>query len=344
MTARWALIRAAIIKIDDGTALRAGLTVATGPVHFVVLRRLQKDEQDYGWLCVAGTPIKPPLTGESGVRIPSDARASLERCIEFVAHLFAVDKRTSHAISSPLPWMGFYCEDSATYDQFIGQPAEVPAVGPLMGGTGTPGIVESGKLDLLEDRLDGLALLAAALNNSGPLGRFLQLIRLFERAFRLAPRDLLTPLTSFLATGPHVPAESEVRSWLSARNPAAHADAREEFYLDADVNPLVPRMLEAAYDVLLNKESWRNPSSDRRDGIRPASGSAGGHDIFMTRGKEFKLSVSVLDGLSAYPLLIAGQFDSLLPEALWITGRADSELRKLGAWDPSSLIWPDTEV
>jgi hypothetical protein len=60
----------------------------------------------------------------------------------------------------------------------------------------------------------------------------------------------------------------------------------------------------------------------------------------MTAGKDFNLSVKVFDGFSAYPLLLAGQFNSLLPEGLWITGGADSELRKQGAWDPFSLIWP----
>lgn len=342
MSAKWALLRAAIIKIGQDTSVHEGFTLTVGPARLVVLRRLKNDDNDYGWLCLAAIEIAPPGTDESGrVRIPAEERLALERCIEIFANLLAVEKRTSHTIWSPLPWLAIYCDDSGCYEQLTKLRPDVTDISPVMGGAGKIDIVEAGKLELVTDRLDGLALLGSALNNPGPLGRFMQLIRVFERAFRLAPRNLLPPLRKFLASGPHNPSEEEIEEWLSARNPSAHADARDEFYLDADVNPLLPRMLEAAYDVLLNKKNWRDSSTDRREGIRPASGSTGGSDMFLTRGRDANIVFHILDGCSSYPVLLAGNFEKTLPQALWISGGTDPGFRQQGTWDPFALVWPD---
>jgi hypothetical protein len=164
-------------------------------------------------------------------------------------------------------------------------------------------------LSALSDRQDGVALLAEGLSHSNALGRYHEFLRLFERAFGRKTGGLVASLVPFLSTeeSPMGFTKREIHSWIEARPKAAHADRRPEFFLEADVRPWVNRMEEAAYDVLLNKASWREPSTARRDLWRPTAGSLDPTtDIFITSGTQAYLSYQVFDGFHAYPLVLAG--------------------------------------
>jgi hypothetical protein len=101
------------------------------------------------------------------------------------------------------------------------------------------------------------------------IARARELFRLFERAFRRGPSGCVVPLTTFLSTALRHDASlyelDEVAHWLRRLRPeATHGDRRDGYARSADVAPYLSRM-EYAYDVLLNKETWRHPSSARRD-------------------------------------------------------------------------------
>jgi hypothetical protein len=83
-------------------------------------------------------------------------------------------------------------------------------------------------------------------------------------------------------------------------------------------------MLEAAYDVLLNKRDWRSPTSERRNLWEPVAGSSEPENAtFLTQGKAAWVTLQLLDGFDAYPLVLAGPFESLLPPGVWLKGDAD---------------------
>ena len=105
--------------------------------------------------------------------------------------------------------------------------------------------------------------------------------------------------------------------------------------MDADARRIVGRMLQAGYEVLMNKRLWRDPSSERRELWRPAAGSSGaGSDIFVAQGKAANLSFQFLDGFDSYPLVLAGSFDPLLPRAAWLVGDAEGgRLQVKGDWE-----------
>jgi hypothetical protein len=155
------------------------------------------------------------------------------------------------------------------------------------------------------------------------------------RAFKLGPGRLTGPLAALLKASQFGIDYDEVRSWTAARGLSAHADRREEFYLDADVRPIVDRMLQAGYDVLLNKKTWRDRSSDRRGTWQADAGTQGiGHNIFMSQGKSANLTFQMLDGFASYPFIPAGPFDAFLPRAAWLVGDADSgRLEIRGSWE-----------
>ncbi len=225
-----------------------------------------------------------------------------------------------YSLSSPDPCFAVLPDDESLLATLDGRRVVGLMSTGKQGGTGSTDIIEDVGLAALGDRLDGVALLAEALSQSTATGQYLQLIRLFERAFRLGPEGLKEPLAEFLRTSLHEFDTSEVSSWLSARAFSFHADRRDEIYLEADLRPFSMRMLEAGYDVLLNKESWRTKSPTRRDTWRPAAGSSdtsGG--IFITQGKAASISFQIFDPFGAYPTLLASSIDLLLPKAAWLT-------------------------
>lgn len=121
-------------------------------------------------------------------------------------------------------------------------------------------------------RQDGAGMLADALSEDSAIARVREYFRLFERAFKRGPSALVAPLVTFLASEPRHDAsayeDTEVREWMEQLRPAAvHGDRREYFARSADAAPYLARMEFAAYDVLLNKAAWRDPSAARRNRV-----------------------------------------------------------------------------
>src|SRR6185503_17195257 len=141
----------------------------------------------------------------------------------------------------------------------------------------------------LQDRVDGVALLAEALSHGHAMGQFHELVRLFERAFARSSNTLLDPLANFLAKAGQGYTRDEVETWVvKMRHLATHADVQPDFALEADVRPVLSRMLMAAYEVLFNKNTWQTPASGRRKVWKPVVGalSTDSTDIFVTKGEE----------------------------------------------------------
>ena len=136
--------------------------------------------------------------------------------------------------------------------------------------------------------MGGISLLAEALSHSHPTGRFHEILRLFERAFRCSSSTLIKPLTEFLSNAKNQGfSEPEIKNWVvTLRHPATHADRNKDFVLEAAIRPVVHRMEQATYDVLFNKEDWRNPSSTRREIWKPISGTSSDKmGLFIIKGK-----------------------------------------------------------
>jgi hypothetical protein len=159
----------------------------------------------------------------------------------------------------------------------------------------------------LSDREDGVALLVEALSHDHAMGRFHEFIRLFERAFTRPAKTLTSPLNEFLSPRFGYTAAELSRWFEELRDPATHADARTEFLLEADVRPVIDRMEQAAFDVLLNKALWRDPSTDRRDVWAPTAGSTnprGG--AFIVQGTTPVTYGTILDEYGAFPMDLSG--------------------------------------
>jgi hypothetical protein len=173
--------------------------------------------------------------------VPQGPLKQLETLIETSANLIAVSERCKRSISSPIPSIAFLPEDRETREWLDSTD------GILLTGSGI--LSMSGlRVDpdtiarMCSDRPDGAALLAEALAHDHPTGTFHELLRVFERAFTLSSKQLVTPLADFLAGADMGYTKAEVERWLTLlRHPATHADKRAEFVLESDIRPVIPR-------------------------------------------------------------------------------------------------------
>lgn len=234
--------------------------------------------------------------------IPPDIISRIDKAIESAANLISVFEHSKRAISSPMPPVAFLPEDDAERKWLDSTAGINPLGAPILG--------VKFKLDpslqtSVSDRLDGVALLAEAKAQEHPAGAFHELIRLFERAFILSSSSLVPPLGKFLEESHQGYTTEEVQEWLvDIRHPATHADRRDDFVAERGIRPVVRRMTQAAYDVLLNKLEWRSPSVTRRDVWKPEGGTAvpRGHKIFLAGKTPATFQATIMDAFESYPV------------------------------------------
>ena len=81
------------------------------------------------------------------------------------------------------------------------------------------------------------------------------------------------------------------------------ARAGKKFACGYDVLPVMQRVEQAAYDVLLNKKEWRRPSSSRRAVWRPKMGTASAEGSLFSHGPpKGRMNLQVLDDFGVFPL------------------------------------------
>ncbi len=278
-----------------------------------------------GMLLVAQLDLaaRPELTDNNRIKVPEHARKRAEAAIEASANLVAVAGRCSRTISSPLPYIALVPNDDLSriwLDSTDG--FEVSFEGGLSVRSPSP-LSLTDMVEPLNDRQDGVALLAEALQHVHATGRFHEFLRLFERAFRLGPYHLIDPLSLFLQGAELGYTRQEVERWLiGLRHPATHADRRDEFLLESDIQPVIDRMEQAAYDVLFNKADWRDASAERRTVWVPLGGtrSADSRELFVKHDVQSELRTAVFDGFFAYPLDPTVRLREL-PPGWWTSSR-----------------------
>jgi hypothetical protein len=239
--------------------------------------------------------------------VPDKQRAAAERAIEVAANLVSVAQGCRRHIASVWPLVIFI----ATGDEGRNWLADRAGLQHrrLQGKSRTAEQMDldASILNELRDRDHGVALPVEALSHDHAMGRFHEFMRLFERAFAQRAKKLAAPLGEFLSSRFGC-RESELQRWFEElRDPATHADVRAEFLLEADVRPVIDRVEQAAFDVLLNKATWRDPSTTRREVWTPPAGTtvaSGG--AFIVQGTRPVTQGMLLDEYGAFPMDLGG--------------------------------------
>lgn len=325
------LLRSVLASLGDDAGFPS-IQATIGSVEVAATQPVTHDGEPAGTVLVARTPIEDLESGMHPMPgFMTTERRRVESMLESMVRLVALDERAAHRISSPHPFVGIGCDDETKLRELAGKRVPGETMSAVLKPGGSAGVIEQRANEHISDRLDGVALLAEALNHDAAVGQYGQLLRLFERAFRLGPAALTDPLKGYLVGHTsHGFTETEVADWIGFRGPAVHADRRDNFLLESDLRPVVPRMLQAGYDVLFNKQTWRDPSPHRRDCWRAPTGTSNDHaGVFITQGQGVSMSVQVLDGYRAYPQALMGPFDPVLPRAAWLIGDATGGVLEL---------------
>jgi hypothetical protein len=264
-------------------------------------------------------PHRPKVTADGYLVLPERERRQAEIALETAANLLAVEYGVKRRLSSPNPYVAL---EADTHDEREWLDSLRGILDGLDGIAQNlvpprPDVLER-SIEALDDRRDGVALMAEALAHEHATGRFHELLRVFERGFRLAAPTLGLPLADFLDQRLGYTAE-EVEHWVSElRHPATHADVRQTFVLESDVRGVIARMHQAAFDVLMNKRDWATPSTDRRSLWRPNcfTTTAEGH-VRALAGTQVTLGAQLLDRWAKYPLNLETRL--VTPESWWPT-------------------------
>ena len=271
-------------------------------------------------------PLK--LTHDSLVVIPEEPRKLAEQAIETTANLISVFEQCKRSISSPGPYVALLPENPESEAWLNNNAKGISCTHRSFQDFRFRIKLDKDILDSLEDRLEGVALLAEALSHTHPMGMFHEFLRFFERAFACSSSSLATPLAQFLAGSRGGYTQKEIREWVvELRHPATHADRRPSFVLESEIRPVIRRMKQAAYDVLFNKAKWRDSSSERRKLWVPLAGtSSKSHDLFIVKGTAgIDLQFELLDGFYSYPLDLSAGID-VLPKGWWIKPTLETEM------------------
>lgn len=291
-------------------------------------------------LVVAQTdlPTRLSLTNRNLIIIPDDVRKRAEAAIEATANMLAITQRCKRSIASPSPTVALLIEDAEDQAWLASTSGIEFAPRMSQGFRFRLDPTDQVLMQSLSDRWDGVALLAEALAHDHATGRFHEFMRLFERAFALGPSKLVEPLAAFLAGTNLGYTAGEVQRWtIDLRHPATHADRRPDFVLEADVQPVIPRMEQAAYDILFNKATWRSPTVDRRATWSPPAGTRSDDhlDLFIVRGSEVALEARFFDEFGSYPLDLSAGL-TVLPNGWWADLVGREAARRDDPSEPSS--------
>jgi hypothetical protein len=264
-----------------------------------------------------------PMDGTE-ILVPDELRRKLEVALEAIADLLSVTHQCGRSMASVLPYVAIDPIDEDA-KQWI---STATAIHVSKGGV-PDRMKHAFDLDavasLLTDRLDGASLLAEALCQDHPTGRLHEYMRLFERAFaRSARRVCCHLLADYLNAAGYGYDGAEINHWLHLRDLATHADRRPEYAVEADTRPVINRMEQAAFDVLFNKERWRDPTISRRKVFKPAYGSLAPHgwQMFKTPEASIAAAFAFFDGFSAYPLNLQVDLYQAVPRT-WFTKTTD---------------------
>jgi hypothetical protein len=309
-----------LVHFEFGKSPNAWLQTLVFNIDGVKLWKLAQDEESAGkkMMIAAETSISNPPIVDGVVHAPKVAREKCEEVIEYVANLIAVQANTTRKITSLHPCVVLHLENDADRQYVAG------CKGMLVGGKTQSyrpyvGPDDLSKLVALYDRKEGFALLAEALNHNSSSGKYKDLIRLFENAFRMKHSKLAGRLVGFLDNRMNY-TRSEVSMWLSLRNGSNHGERSKnpKLFFEADVKQFLPRMEQAAYDILFNKAKWHHDDILRNDIWRPSAYMAGRKPLQMSAeaGAQIDGIIMTADAYDVYgqgPMLVKDDF----PEPWW---------------------------
>ena len=181
----------------------------------------------------------------------------------------------------------------------------------------------------LNDRLEGVQIIAEANSSTHLSGKFHDYFRFFEKAFNKENRGLIKPLSEFLEANIVLGySTQEIEKWIKYRHESIHANGRNGFLIEKDILDIIYRVEQAVNDVLFNKESWNNVSLRRRNIYEFKDGSFNENgDLFVCKeDKITQTNISYLDETESYLVNLKSNLNrfGIARNGWWAPIKADS--------------------
>jgi hypothetical protein len=213
----------------------------------------------------------PNLDAAKRVLIPDELRRECESAIDIAADLLALTSHCRRSVVCGTPPVALIPESDEDL-ALLARASVIAADPPRMLSTVRQRLGIGQIVPFIGDRINGVAMLAESYAHATLAGQYRDLVRFFEMGFAGSFIDLHKKLHQTLAPAMGYTVD-EIQQWQRLRHPFSHADGKKtkEIALEADARPVVQRMEQAAFDILLNKAEWATWSSDRRDVWKPSA-------------------------------------------------------------------------
>lgn len=248
----------------------------------------------------------PTLDNDKNIEIPTQPRRELEIAIENLANMLAITEMSKRTISSTHPCIGFrtQTEDELSWlNQTNGITYNLKMI-PSFKFTVEDAMKNS---NFLQDRLEGVALMAESMANTHVSGKLHELMRVFENAFATSSDDLVDKMSSFLNDSPFQLSKEDIDYMIKyLRDRSTHADTNRPIMMESDIRSHIYKMEEIAYDILFNKTNWHTPDINRRDILKPKAGVKGDDTLFTYQyNANFVYMGQILDPFGSFPFTLA---------------------------------------
>jgi hypothetical protein len=285
----------------------------------------EKNNKTYS-IVEATTALKnyPKRDRDNTIIIPGNVLNILDHSIENAIDLVSVSEFSSRSIMAPRKSIAFVANTKKAKDWLANTNGYHMNRSTNIAIDSHASIrIEAEIIAKLTDRIDGIKLIADALSQQAATGRFATYVRLFERAFALSFGLIKDPLNDFL-DDTYGYTTSEMEKWDDLRGKIIHADVKspEKFVYEKDILPIIGRVQQAAYDVLINKKIWHHKDTDRDNNWFPNTGTTSANrDLFLTQGLSAKYGAQLLDPFSDYRstlIDVKPALDSAGRDYIWI--------------------------
>ena len=248
---------------------------------------------------------RSPIDADQLLGVPDRERRECEQTIERVSRIWALCNAIRIEIRTPSGvYVGFFAE----HDE------ELKALKLTKGGNsnnsklilkGAPPLTEFDWEIAFADRNEGVLLMSEGLNQTSFSGQFRDFIRLFENAFGMSTKQFKKKLLQCLNVELGYTSR-EIDHWVSLRDPLSHADKinSSAILYEADVAPVIWRVRQAAYDILLNKKVWGDRNSERRLIWSPDCFSTNSADEFSIRVGAKRVGYYMTDPFNVYSIML----------------------------------------
>lgn len=255
------------------------------------------------------------------IKIHENIINKVNKNLEDVINLISLSQNTGKNISSTKP--SVFLESENLNDTAILQKIKRISFNKLV-NLARQNIEHTFDLDFclnnFNDRLDGVKIYSEANSTKTSSGKFREYIRLFEKGFKSSNSGLIKPLSDFLLSYTKLNYDkSEIENWINMRNKSIHANCKDGFLIEREIISLIPRLEQAAIDILFNKSNWGNRSINRRNlfefkrGIKDSN-----NNIFLPPLSNENLHLMFFDESKTFPINLKANFDQKkIPRNWW---------------------------